>query len=221
MRTKLRLAIKNKDSGYNKTKRESRQNYEKIRNHMWSTKYDSKRMSSLIKYNKNTQLGTVKKPFGSLTENPSETLDHLCYCTENIETFFMKIHKDDVETCVGVVYRSPNSNHSEFLETYNTITAQLKSNKNIHILRDFNTNLFKHSDPNTKNFEDHFLIEGLYPTVSIQTHKIGNTTGSCIDNIFISDVRNVICSGVIPGIGKHHSPIFTLASLNLKKKSKK
>ena len=145
--------------------------------------------------------------------NPT-ILDHLCYCTENIETFFMKIHKDDVETCVGVVYRSPNSNHSEFLDTYKTITAQLKLNKNIHILGDFNTNLFKHNDPNTKNFEDHFLIEGLYPTVSIQTHKRGNTTGSCIDNIFISDVQNVICSGVIPGIGKHHSPIFKLASLS-------
>ena len=86
MRTKLRLAIKHKDSGYNKAKRESRQNYEKIRNHTWSTKFrdfcdkleaksDSKRISSLIKYNKNTQLGTVKKPDGSLTENPSETLD--------------------------------------------------------------------------------------------------------------------------------------------------
>ena len=133
----------------------------------------------------------------------------------------MKIHKNYVETCVGVVYRSPNSNHSEFLETYKTITALLKSNKNIHILGDFDTNLFKHNDPNTKNFEDHFLIEGLYPTVSIQTHKRGNTTGSCIDNLFISDVQNVICSGVIPGIGKHHSPIFTLASLNLKKTNPK
>ena len=82
MRTKLRLAIKNKDSGYNKTKRESRQNYEKIRNHTWSTKFrdfcdkleaksDSKRISSLIKYNKNAQL----KNLMDLTENPSETLD--------------------------------------------------------------------------------------------------------------------------------------------------
>ena len=71
MRTKLRLAIENKDSGYNKTKQESRQNHEKIRNHTWSKKFrdfcdkleaksDSKRISSLIKYNKNTQLGTVK-----------------------------------------------------------------------------------------------------------------------------------------------------------------
>ena len=53
---------------------------------MWSTKFrdfcdkleaksDSKRISSLIKYNQNTQLGTVKKPDGSLTENLLETLD--------------------------------------------------------------------------------------------------------------------------------------------------
>ena len=169
---------------------------------------------------KDKSIGTGVALYVEQSFNPT-ILDHLCYCTENIETFFMKIHKDDVETCVGVVYRSPNSNHSEFLETYKTITAQLKSNKNIHILGDFNTNLFKHNDPNTKNFEDHFLIEGLYPTVSIQTHKRGNTTGSCIDNIFISDVQYVICSGVIPGIGKHHSPIFTLASLNLKKTNPK
>ena len=39
MRTKLRLDIKNKDSDYNKTKRKFRQNYEKIRNHKWSTKF--------------------------------------------------------------------------------------------------------------------------------------------------------------------------------------
>ena len=95
-------------------------------------------------------------------------------------------------------------NHSD-IEIYKTITAQLKSN----------------NDPNTKNSEDHFLIEGLYPTVSLQTHKRGHTTGSCIDNIFISDFQHVICSGVIPGIGKHHSPIFTLSSLNPKKTNPK
>ena len=82
MRTKLRLAIKNKDSGYNKTKRSPYKIMRKIGTTrgplnlgIFVTKSDSKRISSLIKYNKNTQLGTVKKPDGSLTENPSETLD--------------------------------------------------------------------------------------------------------------------------------------------------
>ena len=90
MRTKLRLAIKNKNKK-NETlldtvKRESRQNYERIRNHTWSTKFkefcnklesksDSKRISSLIKENKATRLGTIRKPDGTLSENPSETLD--------------------------------------------------------------------------------------------------------------------------------------------------
>ena len=84
----------------------------------------------------------------------------------------MKIHiESDVETCVGVVYRSPNSNHSELFEIYQTITAQLKSNKNIHILGDFNTNLFKHNDPNTKNFEDLFLIESLLTNSQKRTYN--------------------------------------------------
>ena len=43
MRTKLRLAIKNKnknkDSHFDSVKQESRQNYEKTRNHTWSTKF--------------------------------------------------------------------------------------------------------------------------------------------------------------------------------------
>ena len=47
---------------------------------------------------KDKSLGTgvalyIKQSFNSTI------LDHLCYCTENIETFFMKIHIDDVETC--------------------------------------------------------------------------------------------------------------------------
>ena len=90
MRTKLRLAIKNKDKSktnhLDAIKKESRKNYEKIRNHSWSTKYkefcnklemksDCKRISSLIKDNKDTRLGTIRKPDGRLSESPSETLD--------------------------------------------------------------------------------------------------------------------------------------------------
>ena len=90
MRTKLRLAIKNKDKSkdtqLDSVKRESRQHYEKIRNHTWSTKFkdfcnklelksDCKRISSLIKDNKDTCLGTVRKSDGRLSESPSETLN--------------------------------------------------------------------------------------------------------------------------------------------------
>ena len=99
------------------------------------------------------------------------------------------------------------------MKNYQNITAELKTHKNVHILGDFNTDLFKTNDKNTKELEEHFLTEGLYPTISIQTHKRQYSVGSCIDNIFISEIQNVTHSGTIPGIGKHHTPIFCASDL--------
>ena len=144
-----------------------------------------------------------------------KVVDQLCYCTNDAETFFMKIQKDNFEAYVGVVYRSPNSTHSEFLEIYKNITTQLKPFSNTYILGDFNTDLFKENDTNTKNFEDHFLMEGSYPTISIQTHKREQTNGTCIDNIFVTNIQDVLQSGTISGIGKNHSVIFALSALNV------
>ena len=92
MRNKLRLAIKNKDKKkapqFDTTKWETRQNYERIRNHTWYFKFsafcnkleaksDCKRISSLIKNNNDTNLGMIRKPGGDLSESPSETLDFM------------------------------------------------------------------------------------------------------------------------------------------------
>ena len=143
-------------------------------------------------------------------------LDHLCYCSENIESLFYKLLFDDVEITVGVIYHSPNSDHNDFMKNYQDITAQLRTHKNVHILGDFNNDLFKTHDKNTKELEELFLTEGLYPTISIQTHKRQYSAGSCIDNIFISEIQNVTHSGTIPGIGKYHTPIFCTSDLNLK-----
>ena len=104
----------------------------------------------------------------------------------NIETLFAKLVQNEKEVIVGVVYRSPNCNFSEFLVTYKTITDQLPSKKFVQILDDFNVNLFKTNETMTSLFEEHFLSEGLYPTISIQRHKRDLTKGSCIDNIIYS-----------------------------------
>ena len=92
MRTKIRLASRSKnkhmDSKLDDLKRVSRKKYEKLRDHTWSVKYkefcekleakaDSKRISSLIKANKDTKLGAVRKTDGTLTENPTETLEQM------------------------------------------------------------------------------------------------------------------------------------------------
>ena len=75
MRTKIRLASRSKnkhmDSKLDDLKRVSRKKYEKLRDHTWSVKYkefcekleakaDSKRISSLIKANRNNQINQYK-----------------------------------------------------------------------------------------------------------------------------------------------------------------
>ena len=145
-------------------------------------------------------------------------LDHLCTTNSNIETLFAKLVQNEKEVIVGVVYRSPNCNFSEFLVTYKTITDQLPSKKFVQILGDFNVNLFKTNETMTSQFEEHFLSEGLYPTISIQTHKRDLTKGSCIDNIYTTSIENIQYSGTIQGFGKHHSLIFTTSNLNMEQK---
>ena len=102
--------------------------------------------------------------------------------------------------------------------TYITITDQLPSKKFVQILGDFNVNLFKTNETMTSQFEEHFLSEGLYPTISTQTHKRDLTKGSCIDNIYTTSIENIQYSGTIQGFGKHHSLIFTTSNLNIEQK---
>ena len=70
----------------------------------------------------------------------------------------------------------------------------------------------------TSQFEEHFLSEGLYPTIYIQTHKRDLTKGSCIDNIYTTSIENIQYSGTIQGFGKHRLLIFTTSNLNMETK---
>ena len=148
-------------------------------------------------------------------------MDHLCTTNSNIETIFAKLVQNEKEVIVGVVYRSPNCNFAEFLVTYKTITDQLPSKKFVQILGDFNVDLFKTNETMTSQFEEHLFVrgpEGLYPTISIKTHKRDLTKGSCIDNIYTTSIENIQYSGTIQGFGKHHSLISTTSNLNMEPK---
>ena len=151
----------------------------------------------------------VKNTFNAIV------LDQLCTTKDSIEALFVKILFNNTEIKVGVVYRSPSYSHTEFLEAYTNIVDQISSDKFVQILGDFNTDLHKPHDNETQQFEEHFLSEGLFPTISLQTHKKDNTKGSCIDNIFTFNIQNIQHSGTISDMGKDHSPIFTISQLNL------
>ena len=84
---------------------------------------------------------------------------------------------------------------------------------------DFNLDLLKSSDPDVDCFEEIFLSNGLYPVISLATHKRSNLSGTCIDNTFTTDIESVIHSGTIEDIGSSHSPIYSLSHLNVNLKT--
>ena len=76
---------------------------------------------------------------------------------------------------------------------------------------DFNLNLVKsESNSDIPAFENFFMSEGLYPAISLATHKRSSShEGTCIDNIFTNDIEDVCISGVMDCCGAQHMLSFT------------
>lgn len=138
-------------------------------------------------------------------------LEKLSYCTVNIECLFAEItDSTGVKVVYGVVYRPPSGCFEAFCEVLQTIAKQL-SGKPLRLLGDFNSDLFKVSSHN-QLFEDTIISNGLYPSISIATHFRPNCKNSCIDNILVSDIDNVMLSGVLQDRLSEHSLIFSFTS---------
>ena len=136
----------------------------------------------------------------------------LSQCSDNLESLFVKFNINNVEHSVGVVYNPPSGDRAKFNSELEEIVKK-STIKNVHIIGDFNLNLHKVECTITKTFEDIFLTNGLFPLISIATHARPGCDKSCIDNIFTSNVSDIISSGTIElGISHHHS-IFQLSEL--------
>ena len=70
-------------------------------------------------------------------------------------------------------------------------------------------------EPAVGKFENIFLSQGLFPLISLFTHRRANCNSSCIDNILTNNVEDCHVSGVINEIGLNHSPIFSIFNLKL------
>ena len=136
----------------------------------------------------------------------------------NLECLFLKVSKDSEQLNVGVVYRPPNSNFTEFLLEIEKVIKSLPKTITF-ILGDFNLDLLKcETSSNTALFEELFLSLGLFPVISVATHQHPATNNkSCIDNIFTNRIECIKHTGVIADIGSAHSPIFATSTLNFKK----
>ena len=81
------------------------------------------------------------------------------------------------------------------------------------ILGDFNFDLHKLVSESSKAFEELFMINGIYPLISLPTHAKPGCRETCIDNIFTSCPSSVALSGTIESTVSHHFSVFQLTNI--------
>ena len=131
-------------------------------------------------------------------------IDDYCKCSKNIESLFVKVTNTDVPQIIGIVYRPPSGQKSEFQDELDNILCKLPD-KNVIIMGDFNINLF---EPNSNTFESSLYGNNMIPLISLATHEKPGCNPSLIDNILINSTENLISAGIFNSGVSHHLPIF-------------
>ena len=136
------------------------------------------------------------------------------YKPKQLESLFVEIvNKKTSNDIVGVVYRHPCMDESEFLDDHiKPLVEKLSSNnKKIYIAGDFNFNLLnieKHTE--TSEFFEVMMSNFLLPVINKPT-KINRLNSSVIDNIFTSNLHPDTKSGNLSlNLSDGHLPSFLI-----------
>ena len=140
-----------------------------------------------------------------LINEMSLVIDNLLECI-TIEVCF----KNQKNTVISCVYRTPNSDLDIFNEKINDILSKARGNKDIYICGDFNIDLLKHESNNgTNNFLNILYSSGLYPLI-VKPTRITTHSYTLIDNIFTNNLCNENESGILINDISDHLPIFSM-----------
>ena len=142
----------------------------------------------------------------------TEKMESQSIVTKDIESLFAKICFSTSDVCVGVIYRPPGGNINIFNESLAEIMKTFNKTEKVHIMGDFNINLFR-SNTSVKTFEETFMCNSFSPTISITTHNKPNCKKSCIDNILTKDCRSIISNSTIESDISHHKFIFNVSKI--------
>ena len=142
----------------------------------------------------------------------------LTMTSADIESLFIEVSNTSKPLYFGVVYRPPSGNIKLFYQQLERIFNILSTNNttnNSIVCGDFNINLFK-NDCNKSKFENIYFGNCFIPTISLATHEKPGCEPSCIDNIFVSEVDNILASGLLIGSKvSHHYPTVCFYDLNI------
>ena len=172
-----------------------------------------KNLYNLVQYNCEYHSKFLDKSKGSgIALYIHESLDYnrlekFCQCTTNLECLFVEITNTEQPLTVGVVYRPPSGDLSNFYNEIETLMSKLP-NTNVKIMGDFNIDLFK---PNSE-FESILYGNNMIPTISLATHNKPGCKPSLIDNILLNSTSNLLKAGILESTVSHHSPVFCILS---------
>ena len=112
---------------------------------------------------------------------------------------------------VGVVYRPPNQNLQDFMNSLDLLLASIsKENKICYVVGDWNLDLINHHcHETTGEFLEIMYSRMFFPVITRPT-RITSNTATLIDNIFTNNLHNFFVSGLMFCDISDHLPIFTL-----------
>lgn len=112
-----------------------------------------------------------------------------------IESCFIELDKKDLHydknVILGVIYRPPNTNPTEFNKVIYKILKVIKTEKKlIYLIGDYNLNLLNSDNhTQTSEFLNIMYMHSLFPIIN-KTTRITTKTATLIDNIYCNDVTN-------------------------------
>ena len=119
------------------------------------------------------------------------------------------IQLQEYKTCIGIIYRPPDTNLDIFNEQYCKLLSHITRHKQKFILvGDFNINLLSTQNCSKSNdFLENSFCHFMYPTITRPT-RIASTSATLIDNIFTSNITKDYLAGIIISDISDHLPIF-------------
>ncbi len=150
---------------------------------------------------------------------PNKLRDLSLFIEGEFESIFIETTSPTDNVLIGEMYRIPNTNEQQSLQTFGELFDKLSGqHKNVIFGGDQNFDFLKiNSHGATPDLSNKAFSSGLLPTITKPT-RITHSSATLIDNIYINSVlaNGTISLGIIVSDISHHPPVFMFLGKNIK-----
>ena len=142
---------------------------------------------------------------------PGNIIPDLCFMSHFCESLFLELTLNNHKEIIGVVYRRPDSNVTEFILRLSEILTKItQTGKKCHIMGDFNFNLLQYDvSPNVQNYVDTMYSSGFFPCTNKPT-RVTSHSATIIDVIWTNDIEKARKNGILFSDVTDHFAPFTI-----------